>query len=425
MVENDAASAPDAHLAHSSVAMSSPSRLSPRYHRIRPTVMAELARSSQAFTRAGRRVLSLASGHLPGELSRDLRQVAEISWRDGHYTYLGGPGLDALRDAAVEWLDLRQIRTADDVLVSPGSRAALAAVLAVVAGPGDVVLVDGAAWPIFHQLVAVSGSTPVPCRPGPGAEARGLKLSGADVRQALDLMPGARALVLANPVNTTAQMYDQAELHAIIDACAAHKVFCIIDRLYGRLVYDGGRFPYLESTPAVRDWCVLVDGLARAFRGAGGLRVGWACGPRDVIEAASTAQEHGSGPPGRVVQRVALSALQSPYDIGLIAELQDSRDFLLEQVEALPGVSHWPVPSTMYCLLDLGAWLGAVTPIGWVVDSAGDLADYLLASANVLVTPSDLVGQSGLVRVSFSQPWEVLTEATHRIGLALGGLKRG
>ncbi len=386
--------------------------------------MAELTRSSEAFARAGKPILNLASGHLPGELGRELRQVAMDSWRDGHFTYLGGPGLPSLRDAIVEWLDMRHVRTVEDVLVAPGSRAALASVLAVIAGPGDVVLVDGAAWLIFHQLIAVSGATPVPCRPAGPPEERRLKLSASDVRQQLELMPGARAFVLANPVNTTAQVYDAAELHAIVEVCAAHRVFCVIDRLYGKLVYDGAQFPYLEATPAVRDWCILIDGLARAFRGTGGLRVGWACGPRDVIEAATTAQEHGAGPPGRVVQRVALSALQAPYDIGLLEELQASRDYLVEQVRTFGDARPWPVAGTMYGLVDLSAWLGATTPVGWVIESAGDMADYLLAEANVLVTPSDLVGPRGLVRLSFSQPWDVIAEATRRIALALEALHR-
>ena len=403
----------------------SESRLAPRTHRVRTSVMGELARSSESLSRAGKPVLNLVSGHLPGELPRELRQVAQQSWRDGHFTYLGGAGLPALRDAVVEWLDQRHVRTAEDVLVAPGARAALAAVLSVLAGPGDVVLIDGAAWPIFHQLVSVTGSTPVPCRPTGGRGAAPfLKLSAADVRQQLELMPGARALVLANPVNTTAQLYDSDELHAIVDACAAHRVYCVIDRLYGRLIYDGVSFPYVQRSPAVRDWLVLVDGLARAVRGAGGLRVGWACGPRDVIEAAIAAQDHGAGPAGRVEQRVALAALQAPYEIGLIEELQGARDFLFEQLLALPELVRWPVPATMYALLDLGAWLGATTPVGWVIDSAGDLADYLLSDANVLVMPSDLPGQRGLVRVGFSQPWPMLTEATQRIASALERLRR-
>ncbi len=107
----------------------------------------------------------------------------------------------------------------------------------------------------------------------------------------------------------------------------------------------------------MRDGCVLIDGVARAFQGAGALRAGWACGPRDVIDAATVAQEHGAGPPGRVVQRVALTALQAPSDIGLIEELEGSRDFLFDEVATIPGLRHWAVPATVYCLLDFGAWI--------------------------------------------------------------------
>ena len=403
--------------------MSASSRLASRYHRIRPSVMAELSRSSQAFARAGKPIIDLSSGHLPGEMARDLRQVASDSWRDGQFTYLGGPGLPALRESVVDWLDMRECRTGEDVLVSPGSRAALAAVLAVISGPGDVVLVDGAAWMIFHQMVSVSGATPVPCLPGPGGEERHLKLSAEDVRLHLELMPGARALILANPVNPTAQVYDADELDAIIETCAANDVFCIIDRMYGTLIYDGNRFPYLRSSPAVRNSCVLIDGVARAFRGMGGMRCGWACGPRDIIEAAATAQEYGAGAPDRVSQRVTLAALQAPYDLGIVEELQLARDTVVELVGAIPEVGIWPVSGTMFCLLDLRAYLGRTTPVGWVLDTSGDIADYLLAEASVLVTPGDIVGHRGLVRISFASALDELGEALTRIGWALGMLR--
>lgn len=385
--------------------------------------MAELSRASEADPRRTR-LVNLASGHLSGELDRELRQVAVDSWQNGHFSYLAGPGLDALRDAVLDWLEMGHVRRSQDVLVSPGSRAALTAVLSVVSGPGEVVLIDAAAWSIFHQLVAVVGATPVPCRPGAGAESRWFKLSAADVRAHLELLPGARALVIANPVNNTGQLYTAAELSAIVEECAAHGVFCVIDRVYGRLVFDGARFPWLDGSPAVRDWCVLVDGLARAVRGAGGLRVGWACGPRDIIEAAATAQEHGPGPAGRVEQRVALAALRAPFDLSLVEELQTARDLFVEQVAQLPDARVWPIPATMHGIVDLSPWLGSTTPVGWIIDSSSDLADYLLATEDVLVTPSDLFGAPGTVRLSFSAPWELIAEGIGRIGDALGRLRR-
>jgi aspartate aminotransferase len=236
---------------------------------------------------------------------------------------------------------------------------------------------------------------------------------------ALDMMPGARAILLANPVNPTAQVYDSDEIHGIIDVCAANRVFCIIDRLYATLIYDGARFPWLQPDPAVREWCILVDGVARAFRGLGGLKIGWACGPRDVIEAAGIAQDCASGPAGRVEQRVALAALDSPFDLGVLEELQMARDVFLERVRAVKDIEAWPVAGTMYCILDFRRFIGRTTPVGWILESSGDIADFLLREAGVLVTPGDSVGLPGLVRVSFASPLDEITVAVSAIEYAL------
>ena len=219
-------------------------------------------------------------------------------------------------------------------------------------------------------------------------------------------------------------MLFRSELHAIVEECSAHGVCCIIDRVFGKLVFDGQRFPWLDGSPPVRDWCVLIDGPARAFRGAGGIRVGWACGPRDIIEAAATAQEHGSGPADRVAQRVALAALRRPFDLSLVDELQTARDLFVEAAAQLPDARTWPIPATMHGVLDLSAYLGSITPVGWIIDSSSDLADYLLATEDVLVSPSDLFGAPGAIRVSFSQPWETISEGIGRLGDALARLRR-
>ena len=46
----------------------------------------------------------------------------------------------------------------------------------------------------------------------------------------------------------------------------------------------------------------------------------------------------------------------------------------------------------------------------------------LLREAGVLVTPGEIVGQRGLVRIAFDQKIEVVSQAMDRIGEALTGL---
>jgi len=389
-------------------------RLAPRFRRPRSGLDADARRSALA---RGRSVISLVNGHLPGDVPRELRTLAEDAWREGHVSYVEGQGLEALRDAVVDWLDLRESRSPEEVLIGPGSRAVSAAVLAAIAGPGDVVLVDGAAWMVFQPLVEVVGAVPVAVHPADSS--RHLKLTGADVRGALSLYPQARALLVANPVNPTAQLYTADELQDLLDTCAFGETWLVVDRLYGMLVYDGNRFPYLPPSPAFRDWGVLVDGVARAFRGMGGIRVGWACGPRDLVDVAAAALTAGAGPADRVAQKVALGALRGPYDLGLIEELEQNRDLVIDLAGEVPGMSVWPIAGSMFCVLDLTAWLGRATPAGWVMESSRDLADFLLGEAHVALTPGDIHLHPGLVRVAFAQPAERLTEAMTRIREAL------
>lgn len=389
-------------------------RLAPRFRRPRVALDADARRAALA---RGRSVLSLVNGHLPGDVPRELRTLAEDAWRDSHVSFVEGQGLEGLRDAVVDWLDLRESRGAEEVLIGPGSRAVASAVLAAIAGPGDVVLVDGAAWMVFQPLVELVGAVPVAVHPEDTA--RHLKLTGADVRAALNLYPQARALMVANPVNPTAQLYTADELQDLLDTCAFAETWLLVDRLYGMLVYDGNRFPYLPPTPALRDWGVLVDGVARAFRGMGGVRVGWVCGPRDLVESATNALAAGAGPADRVAQKVALGALRGPYDLGLIEELEATRDLVIDLAGEVPGLAVWPIAGTMFCVLDLTAWIGRATPAGWVMESSGDLADFLLGEAHVAVTPGEIHLHPGLVRVAFAQPAEVVTEAMTRIREAL------
>ncbi len=358
-------------------------------------------------------------------MDHSLRQVGADAWREGVIGYSEGNGLPDLRDAVIDWLDLRDIRSPENVLIAAGSRSALSAVLAVITSAGDVVLVDGAAWTVFHPLVSAGGATPVPILPHQGSEfgTRHFKLTALEVRTSLALMPGARAVLLANPVNPTAQLYTAEEIVSIIEVCAQAGAVCIIDRLYGKLLYDGVRYPYLPSTPAVRDYCILVDGVSRAFRGAGGLRVGWACGPFDIIEAAGRVQTVGMGPAHRVDQLVALSAITAPYDLGLLEEMQSLRDMLTEAAAQIPDLVAWPVAGTMYCMLDVRKFRGRTDASSWVVDTSAEFADYLLTDGGVLVAPGDIVGQEGFIRVAFSRPSEQVSAGMNRIAVSLGRLK--
>lgn len=376
---------------------------STRALRARPPAHAELARRKAELEEAGRPVLDLAASIPAGELSRELREVGERAWRDGDVGWVPGAGLPDLRDAVLDWLDLRWVRTAEEVVIAPGTRAATAAVIAALTSPGDTVLVDAAGWSSVRGVVAATGATPIPVVPADDPATHRLLLTAEDVRHHLYLHPGARVVMLASPVNPTAQVYDADRLWGILEACLAADVTLVVDRLYGRLIYDGA-FPVLPPSDGVRERVVLVDGIGRAIRGASGLRVGWAAGPRAVMDAVTDLLAQGPGPADRVAQRVALAALRAPYDLGMVEDLRLHRDALLEFVARVEGLEAWPVPATSFALLDAASLLGRSTPVGWLLETAADLAEHLLDDAGVLLAPADIPGRPGFLRVSFTEP---------------------
>jgi aspartate aminotransferase len=367
----------------------------------------------------GHQIVNLAYGHFDSPLPTRLKSSVQETWLSWPVAPLPPGGDPQLKDAVVDWLELRHTRTQDSVLISAGSRAAFSTVLSVIAGPGDAVLIDAGAWSIFRHPVTLTGATPVPLV----SNDHYCRLDTASVARVLQSMPGAKAIVIANPLNTTGQLYDEKTLNEVLELCARHKVFLILDQLYGKLLFDGRTLPKLAAGTALRDWSIVVDGPVRAFRGLGGSGVGWACGPVDVIAAATILAEQNVGPVDRMAQRLAWAAIREPYVPELAEALQEARDMVMPALREIAGVNPWPVEATMFAVLDVQEYMGEVTPEGWYISSDVDFADMLLHEVGVLVLPGELIGKPGTVRISFSGGDGAVLEGISRINQAFRMVK--
>lgn len=128
-------------------------------------------------------------------------------------------------------------------------------------------------------------------------------------RQRLD------AFLLSNPCNPTGRVIRGAELAAYVELARTRRLTLVLDEFYSHFVYDGDR-PGAGPVSAAafvedvnRDPVVLVDGLTKSFRYPG-WRVGWAVGPRAMVEAVTRAASAIDGGPSRPVQRAAVAVLE-------------------------------------------------------------------------------------------------------------------
>ena len=350
-------------------------------------------------------VYDFGLGETKGPLDPEIRSAGERAFREEQTMYTDPAGLLELREAVLQWLGLVDRYQADDVIVCTGAKQALFNVFLSIANPADAVLLDAAPWVSYQPLATAAYAFPVMVLPL-GAERESLKVTPDDLLRNLTARPHAKLFLLNNPVNPTAQLYSAEEVNALLDICVTHRIYFLLDRLYWRILFDGARFPEPRVDEQTRPWLIQVDGMSKNFRRTGGMRIGWAIGPRDVIQAMVNLQSHYTAGPATPTQRAALEAIRRPYDPAIVAELQHKRDLLHREARGMPRVHIWPTPATFYSFWDVSACFGRHTPDGTVLRTCDDVAHYLVTSGGVVTAPGSAFMQHNYLRLSFATPDE-------------------
>lgn len=201
--------------------------------------------------------------------------------------------------------------TAENVTVASGGRLLLSRAFAALGGSSlGYQLPDYTAYEEmidYHQ----HRFTPVPI---PARQEDGFALPAEVLRREV-ASRGLGAFVLSNPCNPTGCVVRGAELDEYVGIARDHACTLILDEFYSHFVYDGdgpaggpvSGAAFVEDVE--RDPVLLVDGLTKSFRYPG-WRVGWAVGPRDMVDALTRAASAIDGGPSRIVQRAACQVLE-------------------------------------------------------------------------------------------------------------------
>jgi len=151
-----------------------------------------------------------------------------------------------------------------------------------------------------------------------------------------------------------------------------------------------------------------------------GWRLGWAAGPREVIEACSRVQSHNTSGATSFVQKAALAALRDcdPDVERMRAEFERRRDLTVSGLLRIPGLTCTMPQGAFYAFPNVSRYLGRYVG-GTPVRSSTDLAEYLLEEARVAVVPGEAFGAERHLRLSFAASLARIEEGLARIGEAL------
>ncbi|MYW17020.1 aminotransferase class I/II-fold pyridoxal phosphate-dependent enzyme [Streptomyces sp. SID2955] len=306
--------------------------------------------------------------------------------------------------------------SAEQVLVAPGARQALVAVLGAVLGERREVLFATPYWASYPHLVKLVGGVPVPV-PGPVGDGT-LDMDAWEARRT----PDTAAVIVNSPRNPDGAVVPEDSLRALVEWAGRHGLTVICDEVY-RGVPLGGR-----AAPSVRDLfpelpghCVVVDGLSKSHALAG-LRFGWAIAPADIHARAVAVASHLVGNTSGLVQDAAAVVLAEgePERQRVGIELAANLDLAMKVLDSVEGLVCPRPQGGIFLFPDVRTPLAGLGRPGEPGDEARRApAAWLKDRHRVAVVDGSAFGAPGHLRLSFALPAEQLAAGLERLRHAL------
>jgi aspartate aminotransferase len=364
---------------------------------------------AKALRAAGRAVIDLGAGEPDFPTPAFVMEAARCALDAGATRYTAVEGILPLREAIAERATAvrgAERVTADEIVVTAGTKQALYNACLALFGDGDEVLVPTPAWTSYYEMIALARAVPVVVR---GSRARDLKVTPSDLRAASSSK--TRGLILNSPCNPTGAVYSRAELEALA-SCAAERGWWILsDEIYRAICYEGEAASLL-SVAGDRDRLVVVDGVAKSLAMTG-WRIGWSIAPRELTRALSALQSHTTSNAATPSQHAALAALTNSAAAAeatatMVAEFRRRRDIARSMLRDA-SIDVIEPHGAFYLYMRVGdATLDDPEP-------GTTFARQLLEERDVAVVPGAAFRSPEWIRASYAAPADHVVEGVRRI----------
>ena len=339
-----------------------------------------------------------------------------IAAGDTYYTH--NLGISALREELARYITrLHRPTTADNLAVTSAGVNALMLVSHLLLDPGDRVVEVTPLWPNLVEIPKILGAK---------VDCVSLKFSPQGWRLDLDellgaLRPGTRALYVNSPNNPTGWTLSRQEQSAILSHCRKHGIWIFADDAYERLYFGDDKSvahgvacvaPSFLDIADAADRVVSANTFSKSWLMTG-WRLGWLVVPQTLTTDLGTLIEYNTSCAPTFIQQAGLAAVRDgePVIARSLARFRAARDYLVHELNAIPGVQVALPSGAMYAFLRIDG----------VTDSLS-LCKRLVREAGLGLAPGSAFGPEGegYVRWCLAASTERLAEGVRRLRKGLG-----
>jgi aminotransferase len=352
-----------------------------------------------------RDVISLGIGEPDFDTPWHVRESTVFALERGATHYTSNLGYLELRRALAKYVRKAfggEYNPESEVLVTVGVSEALDLALRALLNPGDEVLYHEPCYVSYRATILFAHGNPVAVET---SSQNGFRLTRAMLEAKLS--PRTKVLMLNFPNNPTGAIMSQADLRDIAAFACERDLLVITDEIYGELTYDSPHTS-IVSLPGMRERTIFLHGFSKAWAMTG-FRLGYACGPAELIEALMKIHQYTMLCASSLSQKAALEALARPESD--VAEMVDAYRLRRNYVATAFGEMD------LECHRPLGAFYAfpSVAKLGL---NSRDFALKLLHEEKVAVVPGNAFGAcgEGFVRCAYATSMDNLKEAMVRVG---------
>jgi aminotransferase len=375
--------------------------LSSRVRNIRPSGI----RAFFDLNVAGGDTIALGVGEPDFVTPEKVREACIQALRDGQTKYTSNAGLMELREELSAYFASSFALLYDpeqEIIVTVGSSEAVDLALRAVINPGDEVLIPAPSYIAYEPITHLHGGKIMEVATTVEEQ---FKLTPQALQASIT--PRSKALMINYPCNPTGTVMTEQDWLPIVELIIKHNLVVISDEVYSELTY-GRKHVSIASLPGMKERTIVIGGFSKVFAMTG-WRVGYTCGPRELIAGMLKVHQYTAMCAPTLAQIAALESLRHGLAAKdeMMASYNERRKLFVAGLNAIGLACHEPE----------GAFY-AFPSIASTGMSSEQFALRLLEEAKVAVVPGHVFGSGGegFIRCSYATSLVDLEKALERMG---------
>jgi len=387
-------------------------RLARRNTLINPSPTLSITAKVKKMKQEGVDVIGFGAGEPDYDTPLYIKESGKAAIDSGFTKYTPTSGIEELRKAICKKFkdDNGLSYEPSQVIVSCGAKHSLYNAIMCMCEEGDEVILPSPYWVTYLEQIKLSGAKPVIIET---TEKYNFKLLYKTLEHSIT--EKTKCLILNSPSNPTGMIYSSDELKAIAELAIKNGFYIISDEIYEKLIYDGKHTSIALFSEEIKNQTVIINGVSKAYSMTG-WRIGYAAGPKDIIQAMGNLQDHSTSNPTSIAQKAALTAITQPDPEmqKMVNEFKIRRDLMVEKLNSIPGISCIKPQGAFYAFPDISKLIGKNIN-GHKITGSMSFAELLLDEAKVAVIPGIAFGADNFVRLSYATSIENIKKGLERI----------